>query len=66
MHQAPSYTASGIVNSATGLPDSIAPNSFVTLYGTGLSNTTRSIGPEDIRAGLLPTVLGGTGVRVLV
>ena len=66
VRQAPSYSASGIVNSATGLPNAIAPNSFVTLYGTGLSNATRSIGPEDVRAGILPTVLGGTGVRVLV
>ena len=66
VRQAPSYTASDVINSATGESGVLAPNSFATLRGTGLANTTRGLTDDDIRGGLLPTVLSGTGVRVLV
>jgi uncharacterized protein (TIGR03437 family) len=43
-----------------------APNSFITIYGKQLSYATRAMGPDDLRGGTLPTVLIGTGVRVLI
>jgi uncharacterized protein (TIGR03437 family) len=43
-----------------------APNSFITIYGQRLSYTTRAMSPDDLRAGMLPTVLIGTGVQVLI
>jgi uncharacterized protein (TIGR03437 family) len=63
---APSYSAASIVNSASNLTGSFAPNTIVSLYGSELSFITRAIGPDDVRNGLLPTVLLGSGVRVLV
>ena len=63
---APSYSATSIVNSATGLPGPLAPNLIATIYGTNLSNGTRAIGPDDVRNGVLPTTLIGVGVRVFV
>lgn len=64
--EAPTYTAASLVNSATGLPGPFAPNGFATIYGTELAFTTRAMVPEDVRGNILPTVLAGTGVRVLV
>lgn len=62
--QAPPGTA--IVNSATNLEGSLAPNTIATIYGSGLAYTTKAISSDDTRAGNMPTVLPGTGVRVLV
>jgi len=62
----PNYTADGIVNSADNRPGPLAPNTIASLYGVRLSYVTRGLTPDDIRGGLLPTVLPGTGVRVLV
>jgi len=63
---APSYSAASIVNSASNLTGSFAPNTIVSLYGSELSFITRSITADDVRNGLLPTMLIGSGVRVLV
>jgi uncharacterized protein (TIGR03437 family) len=63
---APVYSADSIVNSAAGVPAFFAPNTFISIYGQNLSTVTRAISPDDITAGTLPTVLGGTGVRVLI
>ena len=38
----PSYSAAGIVNSASNAPDALAPNAIATVYGTGLSYSTGS------------------------
>jgi len=62
--QAPVYSAASIVNAASNVVGALAPNTFATIYGTGLSYSTRAMAPEDIRSGRLPTELGG--VRVLV
>lgn len=62
--QAPAYSEASIVNAASNLPGALAPNTFATIYGTGLAYSTRAISPEDIRSGRLPTELAG--VRVLV
>lgn len=63
---APLYIESSIINAASAAADGLAPNTLVTLYGVHLARTTRSLLPEDVRNGLVPTALGGAGVRVLV
>jgi len=62
----PSYSPASIVNAATNLPNPLAPNTIATVYGANLSFSTRVVTPEDLRGGSLPSVLIGTGVRVLV
>src|SRR5262245_44382288 len=63
---APNYTAESIANTAANIAGFFAPNTFVTIYGTNLSDATRAISPDDIGAGSLPTALPGSGVRVLL
>jgi uncharacterized protein (TIGR03437 family) len=63
---APEYTAGSVVNPIAAVAGMYAPNSFITIYGRNLSYVTRAMGPDDLRAGTLPTVLIGTGVRVLI
>jgi uncharacterized protein (TIGR03437 family) len=60
------YSAASIVNAASNQPGPVAPATFVSIYGSELSNITRSISAEEIRNGNLPTSLTGTGLRVLV
>ena len=64
--EAPSYSGANIVNAADNQPGPLAPNGIATLYGTGLSYVTKAIAAQDIRGGVLPTVLPGTGVRILI
>ncbi len=64
--EAPSYTAASVVNAATNLSGVLAPNTIATLYGTGLSYTTRAVSTDDIGSGVLPLVLPGSGVRVSI
>lgn len=63
---APTYAASTVVHAASQQSGSFAPNTIVTLYGRELAYVSRPVQDADIRDGLLPTVLPGTGVRVLV
>jgi uncharacterized protein (TIGR03437 family) len=63
---APTYTAASIANSAASVAGLYAQNTFITIYGENLSTVTRAISTADISGGMLPTVLIGTGVRVLV
>jgi uncharacterized protein (TIGR03437 family) len=44
----------------------LAPNTIVSLYGTELAFSTRALEASDIRDGTLPTLLPGTGIRLLV
>ena len=62
----PSYSPASIVNSASSLTGGFAPNTIVSLYGSGLAFITKAISADEIRSGILPTVLTGTGVSVLV
>ena len=64
--EAPNYTGPSIVNAADNQSGRLAPNTIATMYGTGLAYTTKAVTASDIRNGLLPTVLPGTGVRILV
>lgn len=60
---APHYASATIVNSATG-QSTLAPNTFATIYGTGLAYITRAMTPADIQGSFLPVYLSGTGVTV--
>lgn len=62
----PVYTEASIANAAASVADFFAPNTFLTIYGQNLAYVTKAISPDDIRAGILPTALIGTGVRVLL
>jgi uncharacterized protein (TIGR03437 family) len=62
----PFYTADSIANTAAGIAGFYAPNTFITIYGQNLAYVTRQMTADDIHGGVLPTVLIGTGVRVLV
>jgi uncharacterized protein (TIGR03437 family) len=62
----PNYTQSSIVHAASFRPGPLAPNMIATLFGTDLTFSTRGISSGDIRGGLMPFTLPGTGVRVLV
>jgi uncharacterized protein (TIGR03437 family) len=62
----PVYTADSIANSAASIAGYYAPNTFITIYGKNLAYVTRAMTTDDIRGGILPTALIGTGVRVLM
>jgi uncharacterized protein (TIGR03437 family) len=59
---APTVTAGNIVSSATYAPGPMAPNSWVTVYGSNLSVTTRAWGDSDFLNGGLPFSLDGVSV----
>jgi len=61
---APCYVASSITNAASNIVGAFAPNTFLSIYGTNLSYSTRGIAPQDIRDGRLPISLGGVSVRI--
>ncbi len=61
---APFYTANSIVNGATQTAEALAPNAIATLYGTGLSFTTRAVASTDVVRGVMPTQLDGVAVWV--
>lgn len=63
---APAYTADSVVNAASSQPNSFAPNSYISIYGTELSFATRAIEANDMSADELPTCLLNTNVRVAV
>ena len=64
--QVPAYTASSIISAASALPDAIAPNTIISVYGEHLSAVTRALSATDIRDGRMPSLLPQTGVRVLL
>lgn len=61
---APSYSASGLVNAATGLAGSLSPNAIASLYGTNLAWSTYAVTAGDLVDGELPTSLTGISVYV--
>ncbi len=60
---APSYDTIGILNGAS-FSTTIAPNSWVSIKGGGLSATTRSWQTKDFTGNKLPTQLDNVGVMV--
>lgn len=61
---APSYSATGIVNSGNFAPGPFAPNSIVTIFGSGLARSSQQLAAGDIVSGHLPTELNYTQVFV--
>jgi uncharacterized protein (TIGR03437 family) len=61
---APTYSASSIANSAAGVANYYAANTFVSIYGENLSTVTAALSSADITAGMLPTTLGGVHVLI--
>lgn len=61
---APSYSAAGIVNSGNSAPGPFAPNSILTIYGSGLARSSQQLTANDILGGQLPTELNYTQVFV--
>jgi uncharacterized protein (TIGR03437 family) len=62
--QAPSYSAASIVNAANGAPGPFAPNSILTIYGSGLARSTHAVTADDIQQNQLPSNLDSTSVYV--
>jgi uncharacterized protein (TIGR03437 family) len=62
---APTITAAGLVNAATGVAGAISPNSWVTIFGTNLGVTTRSWADTDFVNGGMPLSLDGVSVRMI-
>ena len=53
----------GVSNNASGSPN-IASGSWVSIYGTGLSATTRSWKTSDFSGNNLPTVIDNVSVKI--
>lgn len=60
--QAPAYPAAGFVNASDYSEGPFAPNSVLSIFGTGMSWSAQGITSNDIRAGRLPTSLNGVQV----
>ena len=61
--QVPVISTGGVVNNASGLAG-IAGGSWVTIYGTNLSTTTRMWTGQDFVNGRLPLSLDGVSVKI--
>jgi len=61
--QKPAINPTGIVNAA-GLGNAISPGTWVSLFGTSLSATTRAWRDSDFTNGNLPTSLDGVTVTI--
>jgi uncharacterized protein (TIGR03437 family) len=59
---APTITAGNVVSAATLAPGAVAPNSWVTIYGSNLGVTTRSSTSSDFLNGGIPFSLDGVSV----
>jgi uncharacterized protein (TIGR03437 family) len=59
---APSVTAGNIVSAATYVAGPVAPNSWMTVYGSNLGVTTRSWSGSDFTNGGMPVSLDGVSV----
>jgi uncharacterized protein (TIGR03437 family) len=61
--QKPTISAGGVINAA-GAGNAIAPGTWVSIFGTALSSTTRPWRDTDIVSGRLPTALDGVSVTI--
>jgi uncharacterized protein (TIGR03437 family) len=59
---APLISSNGIVSSATLAAGPVAPNSWITIFGSNLASTTRAWQDSDFVNGALPTTLDGVSV----
>ena len=63
--QAPIYSAAGMVNGPNYAPGPFAPNSIVSIFGSGLARSSQGVTAGDILNNTLPTELNGTHVYVM-
>jgi hypothetical protein len=63
---APSVTAGNIFSAAINVAGKAAPNSWVTIYGTNLSATTRGWAASDFQNSVMPFTLNGVSVMLNV
>ncbi len=61
---APAYTSAGIVNASNYSPGPFAPNSVISIFGTGLAWSSQGLTADDVRSGRLPTAINGVQVVV--
>jgi uncharacterized protein (TIGR03437 family) len=61
---APSYSAAGIVKAGSFAPGPFAPNSIVTIFGSGLARSEQGLTKSDIADNHLPLELNYTQVLV--
>jgi uncharacterized protein (TIGR03437 family) len=59
---APSYSAAAIVSTASYAPGTFAPNTLVSIFGSGLAMATHAVVASDLSGGFLPTNLAGAAV----
>jgi uncharacterized protein (TIGR03437 family) len=62
--QAPAYSAAGIVNAPDYTPGPFAPNSIISIFGSGLAWSAQGVTSGNIINNTLPTALNGTQVLV--
>ena len=62
--QAPVYSAAGMVNGPNYAPGPFAPNSIVSIFGSGLARSSQGVTAGDIVNNTPPTELNGTHVYV--
>jgi len=63
LHAGPQISANGVVNGAN-LKGAIAPNTWISVMGPNLSETTRTWNPGDIVNGVLPVEIDGVRVTI--
>jgi uncharacterized protein (TIGR03437 family) len=59
---APAYSAANFVNASNFSAGPFAPNSVLSVFGSGMSRSAQGITSDDIRGGFLPTELNFTRV----
>ena len=60
---APLITAGGVGNAFSGAPG-VSPNSWISIYGSDLSSTTRTLANSDLVGGAIPQSVGGASVQI--
>jgi uncharacterized protein (TIGR03437 family) len=63
--QAPVYSAAGMVNGPNYAPGPFAPNSIVSIFGSGLARSSQGVTAADIVNNTLPVELNSTRVYVM-
>lgn len=59
----PSIISGGIANASSGAAG-VAPNTWISLYGSNLTTFTKTVGSSDLVNSTLPTTLGGVSVQI--
>jgi len=63
--QTPVYSAASMVNGSDYAPGPFAPNSIVSIFGSGLARSTQGLTADDISNNTLPVELNSTRVYVM-